>query len=72
MIAVFVYYFLKFVVFWGHFRIIKIILNLLENDFQEKDICILTRKKADGIVLGSFLQEKGITVVSSETLLLQH
>lgn len=48
------------------------ILNLLEKDFQEKDICILTRKKADGILLGSFLQEKGITVVSSETLLLQH
>ena len=45
---------------------------VLENDFQEKDICILTRKKADGIVLGSFLQEKGITVVSSETVLLQH
>jgi len=53
-------------------NVYKTILNLLENDFQEKDICILTRKKADGIVLGSFLQEKGITVVSSETLLLQH
>ena len=54
------------------YKVYETILNLLENDFQEKDICILTRKKADGIVLGSFLQEKGITVVSSETLLLQH
>ena len=54
------------------YSVYETILNLLENDFQEKDICILTRKKADGIVLGSFLQEKGITVVSSETLLLQH
>ena len=54
------------------YNVYETILNLLENDFQEKDICILTRKKADGIVLGSFLQEKGITVVSSETLLLQH
>ena len=53
-------------------KVYETILNLLENDFQEKDICILTRKKADGIVLGSFLQEKEITVVSSETLLLQH
>ena len=48
------------------------ILHLLENGFQEKDICILTRKKDDGILLGTFLQEEGIAVVSSETLLLAH
>ncbi len=48
------------------------IKNLLENGFQEKDICILTRNKKDGISIGSYLQENKISVVSSETLLLDH
>ncbi len=48
------------------------ITSLLGNGFEEKDICILTRRKADGILLGTYLQEQGITIVSSETLLLQH
>ena len=39
--------------------------------FAESDICILTRRKADGIALGSFLMEQGVPVISSETLLLQ-
>jgi ATP-dependent exoDNAse (exonuclease V) beta subunit len=48
------------------------ILDLLKDGFQEKDICVLTRKKAEGILLGGYLQEKEITIISSETLLLQH
>ena len=53
-------------------KVHQTITHLLENGFQEKDICILTRSRKDGISIGSFLQEEGITVVSSETLLLQH
>ncbi|MFK5983311.1 MAG: UvrD-helicase domain-containing protein [Flavobacteriaceae bacterium] len=53
-------------------KVLKTILHLKENGFQEKDICILTRKKNDGILLGAFLQKEGITVVSSETLLVAH
>ncbi len=41
------------------------------NGYQEQDICILTRRKKEGIALGSWLMENGISIVSSETLLLQ-
>lgn len=51
--------------------VLKTIQNLKENGFLESDVCILTRKKADGIALGAFLMEQGVPVISSETLLLQ-
>ncbi len=47
------------------------IQNVKENGFSESDICILTRRKAEGIALGTFLMELGVPVISSETLLLQ-
>ena len=53
-------------------KVLETILHLKENGFQEKDICILTRNTNDGILIGTFLQQEGITVVSSETLLLAH
>lgn len=53
-------------------KVEETIIHLTNNGFQEKDICILTRKKKEGILIGSYLQEKGITIVSSETLLLAH
>ncbi len=53
-------------------KVQETIENLLDQGFSEKDICILTRKKSEGILLGSHLQEKGFSVISSETLLLQH
>ncbi|WP_042491671.1 UvrD-helicase domain-containing protein [Aequorivita sublithincola] len=46
------------------------IKSVKNNGFSESDICILTRKKADGIALGAFLMELGVPVISSETLLL--
>ncbi len=51
--------------------VLETILNLGTQGFSPSDICILTRKKADGIVLSAFLMEHGISVISSETLLLQ-
>lgn len=53
-------------------KTLQTITNLLENGFLEKEICILTRSRKQGISVGSFLQEQGISVVSSETLLLDH
>ncbi|MBK5213166.1 MAG: UvrD-helicase domain-containing protein [Flavobacteriaceae bacterium] len=47
------------------------IQSVKNNGFSESDICILTRRKADGIALGTFLMEGGVPVISSETLLLQ-
>lgn len=50
----------------------KTILDLKKQNFSEKDICILTRTKKDGITLGNYLMENEIKVISQETLLLQH
>src|SRR5690606_30789496 len=50
--------------------VFETIQNVKNNGFQESDICILTRKKADGIMLGAYLMEKDVPVISSETLLL--
>ena len=52
-------------------KTLSTIQNLLENDFSYSDICILTRRRADGIVLSEFLMEHEIPVISSETLLLE-
>ena len=53
-------------------KALQTIISLKDSGCQEKDICILTRTKIQGISLGSYLIEQGITIVSSETLLLQH
>jgi len=51
--------------------VLKTIREVENKKFSYSDICILTRKKADGIALGAFLMEQGVPVISSETLLLQ-
>lgn len=51
--------------------VLETIRDVKNKGFSESDICILTRKKADGIALGAFLMEQGVPVISSETLLLQ-
>lgn len=48
------------------------ILDLRATGFAYSDICILTRTKDDGVRLGAALLQEHISVVSSETLLLQH
>ncbi|NND62620.1 MAG: UvrD-helicase domain-containing protein, partial [Flavobacteriaceae bacterium] len=40
--------------------------------FRKRDICILTRKKKEGIAISKFLLENNVEVISEETLLLQH
>jgi ATP-dependent exoDNAse (exonuclease V) beta subunit len=52
-------------------RVHETILDLKTKGFRENDICILTRSKKDGIFIGSYLMEQGISVISSETLLLE-
>lgn len=44
----------------------------LENNFQLKDICVLVRKKKEGVAIANFLNEKGIPLISSETLLINN
>jgi len=44
----------------------------LKEQFSLSEICILTRKKKDGILIADYLTEKNIPIVSSETLLLKN
>jgi len=52
-------------------RVYETIVDLKSRGYKEKDICILTRSKKDGIYLGAYLLGVDIPVISSETLLLQ-
>ncbi len=51
-------------------KVLDIIKDLDSKNFQRKDICILTRKRSEGIAIAEFLSEHSIPVISSETLLL--
>ena len=47
-------------------------INQLKKDFSLNEICVLTRTKKDGIAVANYLSEQNISIVSSETLLLQN
>ena len=47
-------------------------INELKSDFSLNEICVLVRKKKDGIAVANYLSENGIDIISSETLLLQN
>ena len=47
-------------------------INQLKDEFSLSEICILVRKKKDGIAVANYLSENGIAIISSETLLLQN
>ena len=49
----------------------NIIANL-EGRFNRNEICILVRKKNQGIKIANYLAEKNVEIVSSETLLLKN
>ncbi|WP_299155811.1 UvrD-helicase domain-containing protein [uncultured Tenacibaculum sp.] len=44
----------------------------LQDDFLLNEICVLVRKRKDGIAVANYLSENGINIISSETLLLQN
>jgi ATP-dependent exoDNAse (exonuclease V) beta subunit len=50
-------------------KVLKIIHKLERENFKKGEICILTRKKKEGITIANYLSEQNIPVVSSETLL---
>jgi ATP-dependent exoDNAse (exonuclease V) beta subunit len=52
-------------------NVYKTILDL-DNEFDRNEISILVRKKDQGIAIANFLSEKGIEIVSSETLLIKN
>ena len=52
-------------------KVLQIIKEALEESYEYRDICILTRKRKQGILLSDFLIEQDIPLISSETLLLK-
>jgi ATP-dependent exoDNAse (exonuclease V) beta subunit len=53
-------------------KVYETVLDLESRGCPKKDICILTRKKEEGVAVSEFLVENNISVVSEETLLLQN
>ena len=52
-------------------RVLEIIKSLMQQGYSESDICILIRKKKEGIVISEFLAQNKVSVVSAETLLIK-
>jgi len=48
------------------------IQEVVRQDFEYKDIVILTRKRDQGIAIANYLTEQGIPLLSSETLMIQN
>ena len=53
-------------------KTLETIYQVLDNNFEYRDIVLLTRKKIDGVYLANYLTEKSIPILSSETLLIQN
>lgn len=51
-------------------KILDIIKDLDAKNLNRRDICILTRRRSEGVAIAEFLNEHSISVISSETLLL--
>lgn len=52
-------------------KVYETILSL-DSKFDRNEICILVRKKSNGITIANYLTEKGIDIISSETLLIKN
>lgn len=53
-------------------KIHQMILEIKSKGFYYGDICVLTRKKNDGIAVADYLVSKGIEVISPDSLLLKN
>lgn len=50
-------------------KVMESISSCLDNGFSFRDMCVLVRKKKEGVALAEFLTQNNIPIVSSETLL---
>ena len=50
-------------------KVLETIQNL-DSGFEWKDVCVLVRKNKEGVAIASYLNEHGIAIISSESLLL--
>ncbi|MCO4821848.1 MAG: UvrD-helicase domain-containing protein [Flavobacteriaceae bacterium] len=51
-------------------KVFQTIENCIDNGYELYDICVLVRKKKEGIAIADYLSNKGVDIVSSETLLI--
>ncbi|WP_396602495.1 UvrD-helicase domain-containing protein [Algibacter sp. R77976] len=52
--------------------VLKTINSSLENGFNLEDICVLVRKKKEGVAIADYLSQHKIPIISSETLLINN
>ncbi len=53
----------------------KKVLSIIENldtSFQKNEVCVLVRTRKQGVSVANYLSEKGVDIISSETLLLHN
>lgn len=53
-------------------QVLDTINSCIENGYELKDICILVRKKKEGIAIAEFLSNEGLKITSSETMLINN
>ncbi len=53
-------------------KTLQTVYSCLEKGYKASDICILTRKRKEGVAIAKFLTEAGINITSSETLLINN
>ena len=51
---------------------LRIINTCLEKGYKAGDICVLTRKRKEGVAIAKFLTDVGMNITSSETLLIDN
>lgn len=51
-------------------QVLYTINRCLENNFKLEDICVLVRKKKEGVAVANYLSQFNIPIISSETLLI--
>jgi ATP-dependent exoDNAse (exonuclease V) beta subunit len=53
-------------------QVLETIKECQNNGFPLDDICVLVRKRKEGVAIANFLNENGIKITSSETLLIKN
>ncbi|MBP2831174.1 UvrD-helicase domain-containing protein [Aquimarina sp. U1-2] len=53
-------------------KVYETVLELQSKGYTPADICIIVRKQKEGVVIANYLSEKGLSIISSETLLIKN
>ena len=53
-------------------QVLEKINQCIDNGSSLSDICVLVRKRKEGVIIANYLSENGIKITSSETLLLKN